>query len=173
MFRAQNTQNLKRAQRTQKCLDTEDTELEKSTEYTEISRTQMCVGEGRERTYGRYPYSDVTHKIIGCAISVHKSLGPGFKESAYENALVIELDKQQLRYEQQKPVEIGYCGRQVGTYRIDLLVEDKVIVELKCAKRVNIEDRKRLLSYLKATNMKVGLMINFAKPVIEISRLVL
>jgi len=87
--------------------------------------------------------------------------------------LLVEFDKKELQYERQKPVTISYRGSKVGFYRIDLLVEEKIIVELKTAKSINIEDRRRLLSYLKATGKKVGLIINYAKPVIEIKRLVL
>jgi len=121
----------------------------------------------------KYPHSDITEGIIGCAIDVHKNLGPGFKESAYENALLVEFDERELQYERQKPVSISYKGRKVGRYRIDLVVEEKIIVELKAAKSINMEDRRRLLSYLKATGKKVGLVVNFAKPTIEIKRLVL
>lgn len=77
----------------------------------------QAIVKVRERDctrYDKYPYSDVTEKIIGCAIEVHKTLGPGFKESAYENALLVEFDKRELQYERQKPVTISYKGRKVG-----------------------------------------------------------
>ena len=148
--------------------------MEKNTENTEKEFPGIVgVREENSREYDKYPHSDITQRIIGCAIDVHKDLGPGFKESAYENALLVEFDKKELQYERQKPVTISYRGSKVGFYRIDLLVEEKIIVELKTVKSINIEDRRRLLSYLKATGKKVGLIINFAKPVIEIKRLVL
>lgn len=121
----------------------------------------------------KYPHSNMTERIIGCAINVHKSLGPGFKESAYENALLVEFDEKNIRYERQKPVSIKYRGKKVGRYRVDLVVEGKVIVELKAANCIRIEDGRRLLSYLKAPGLRVGLLMNFAKPTIEIKRMVL
>ena len=133
----------------------------------------MIVREPGRATYNKYPHSDVTEKIIGCAIEVHKALGPGFKESTYENALLSELTKCGLEYEQQKPVKVTYKGMTVGRHRLDLLVEEKVVVELKAVKGLSSEDTKRLLSYLKATGIQVGLLLNFAKPIIEIKRLIL
>jgi len=144
------------------------------TESNEIGPPGIVgVREASFRKYDKYLHSEITQRIIGCAIEVHKVLGPGFKESAYENALLVEFDKKKLRYEHQKPVAISYKDTKVGLYRMDLLVEEKIIVELKAVKSINIEDRRRLLSYLKATDKKVGLIINFAKPIIEIKRLVL
>ena len=133
----------------------------------------LAISDYDDNKYDKYPYSDVTQRIIGCAIDVHKNLGPGFKESAYENALLVEFDKRQMHYERQKPVIIDYKGTKVGGYRIDLLVEEKVIVELKTVTRVTTADCRRLLSYLKVTKKKVGLLVNFAKPIVEIKRLVL
>ena len=100
----------------------------------------LRVREWGDKKYERYPHSNITHKIIGCAIDVHKNLGPGFKESAYENALVVEFERRQLNYERQQPVSVNYRGKQVGTYRMDLIVEHKVIVELKCVASINAGD---------------------------------
>jgi len=123
--------------------------------------------------YSKYPYSRLTEKIINCAIEVHKSLGCGYVESAYENALVCELMKRGLSYEQQKPIDIFYGNFRVGRHKIDLVIENKVIVELKHVKRFCATDVKRLLSYLKATNIKIDLLINFAKVKIEVKRVIL
>lgn len=120
-----------------------------------------------------YPHSKLTEKIIGCAIEVHKALGPGFVEKAYENALICELTKVGLRYERQKPVGILYKNTKVGKHKLDLVIEDEIIVELKSVTNFCTADVKRLLSYLKATNHRVGLLINFAKPKIEVKRLIL
>jgi len=152
---------------------------ERDTERTEAENGEVGLQEierARElysKKYDEYPYSDVTQKIIGCAIHVHKNLGPGFKESAYENALLVELDRREIPYERQKPVAINYKGKEVGTYRIDLVVAEKIIVELKAVKSINIEDRRNLSKYLKATNTRVGLLLDFSKPTIEIKRPVL
>ncbi|MGB7055411.1 MAG: GxxExxY protein, partial [bacterium] len=79
----------------------------------------MKVRDAGYKKYDKYPHSDITQKIIGCAIDVHKNMGPGFKESASENALLVEFEKRGIRYERQKPVIINYKGENVGRYRID------------------------------------------------------
>jgi GxxExxY protein len=133
----------------------------------------VIVREPDHVSYDKYPHSNITEKIIGCAIEVHRTLGPGFKESAYENALLSELSECGLEYEQQKSVKVTYKGVAVSRHRLDLVVEDRVVVELKAVKSLSSEDTKRLLSYLRATGIKVGLLLNFAKPIIEIKRLIL
>ncbi len=121
---------------------------------------------------GVYPYSDITKKIIGCAIEVHKTLGPGFKESAYENALIRELEQLGFKIERQKPITIRYKGAAVGRHRLDLVVDDMIIVELKCAKEFSGEDGKRLISYLKAAKKRIGLLINFARSTVVVKRFI-
>ncbi len=107
-------------------------------------------------------YDDLTSKIIGCAINVHKELGPGLLESAYEECLAYELKEAGLEVERQKPVPIVYkeikldCG-----YRIDLLVENKIILELKIVEIFNPVHEAQILTYLKFANKKLGLLINF------------
>jgi len=117
-------------------------------------------------------YEALTEKIIGCAIEVHKKLGPGFLESIYENALIIELQRKNLKVEQQREVLIKYDGMEVGRHRLDLIVDDTVVVELKAVK--NIEDIHFAIvkSYLKATGKEHGLLINFSKPVLEVKRVI-
>ena len=117
-------------------------------------------------------HEDLTDKIIGCAIEVHKRLGPGFLESIYENALIIELQRQNLRIEQQKEVMIKYDGMEVGRHRLDLIIDNTIVVELKAVK--NIEDIHFAIvkSYLKALGKEHGLLINFSKPVLEVKRVI-
>ncbi len=117
-------------------------------------------------------YEDLTDKIIGCAIEVHKKLGPGFLESIYENSFVIELQKQNLEVERQREAVIKYDGIEVGRHRLDLIVNDIIVVELKAIK--NIEDVHFAIvkSYLKALGKEHGLLINFSKPVLEIKRVI-
>ena len=106
--------------------------------------------------------NEITQKIIGCAIEVHKHLGPGLLESAYEECLVSELKKSGLKTERQKPVPIIYkeiklkCG-----YRMDILVEEIIVVELKSVDQLAAIHDAQILSYLKFSNKKVGLLINF------------
>lgn len=114
----------------------------------------------------------LTGKIIECAITVHKKLGPGFLESVYQTALPIELRKAGLKVDAQKEIKIFYDGRGIGLYRLDLLVEKQVIVKLKTVKEFNESHKAQLLSYLKATSLKVGLLLNFATAVLKIKRMV-
>ena len=103
----------------------------------------------------------LTERIIGCAIEVHRHLGPGLLESTYEEALCLELQEQGLGYVRQVPVPIVYKGHLLGDYRLDLLVEDAVVVEIKSVERYDPVFQAQLLTYLRATEKKVGLLINF------------
>ena len=112
---------------------------------------------------GRHRFESLSKRIIGAAIKVHKELGPGYLENIYEAALKLEFAKNGLRFEYQKEIKIKYLGALVGTHRLDLLVEDEVIVELKAVKEFADIHFAQLRSYLRATGLKVGLLINFAK----------
>ena len=103
----------------------------------------------------------ITGKIIGCAIEVHKTLGPGLLEGTYEEALCIELADAGMAFERQVPYPGTYKGRTIGEYRIDLLVEKSVIVELKSVERFDPVFEAQVLTYLKVTGRKLGLLINF------------
>lgn len=105
--------------------------------------------------------NQLTERIIGCAIEVHKTLGPGLLEAMYEEALCIELADAGLKYQRQVAIPALYKGRQVGEYRIDLLVENAVIVELKSVERFDPVFEAQILTYLKVTGKKIGLLINF------------
>ena len=117
-------------------------------------------------------HEQLTDKIIGCAIEVHKKLGPGFLESIYENAFIIELQKQNFKVERQREVIIKYDGVEVGRHRLDLIVDDTIVVELKAVK--NIEDVHFAIvkSYLKALGKEHGLIINFSQKVVEVKRVI-
>jgi len=117
-------------------------------------------------------HEDLTDKIIGCAIEVHKKLGPGFLESVYENAFIIELQRKGLPFERQKEVAIQYDGVEVGKHRLDLIVADTIVVELKAIR--NIEDIHFVIvrSYLKALGKEHGLLINFSRKVLEVKRVI-
>lgn len=117
-----------------------------------------------------YPHSDVTKGVIGAAIEVHKILGPGFMEKAYEEALALELDRLRISYEQQRLVRVRFRGAIVDTHKIDLIVEGKVVVELKAVKAIEDVHLATTLAYLKATNLKVGLVINFAEAMLRVRR---
>lgn len=117
--------------------------------------------------------NSLTEKIIGSAYSVSNSLGCGFLEKVYENALAYEIRKQGLRVEQQKDIRVFYDNIEVGFYSADLLVEDLVLVELKTVKSLDEVHKAQCLNYLKATSMKICLLINFGNPRVEIRRLIL
>jgi GxxExxY protein len=121
------------------------------------------------------PHADITERIIACAIEVHRVLGPGLLESAYEEALCAELEINGLAYARQVAVPLIYKGRPVGEYRLDLLVEDAVIVEIKTVERFDPVHEAQVLTYLRLTGKRVGLLINFHVPVLKagLKRLVL
>lgn len=105
---------------------------------------------------------DLTEEIIGAAIEVHRQLGPGLLESAYQACLVRELEARGIAAEQQKPVSVQYKGVQVDCgYRLDLLVDGKVVVELKTVDSLEEIHEAQLLTYMKLTGCRVGLLINF------------
>ena len=114
----------------------------------------------------------MSNQIIGAAIKVHKELGPGFLESIYEEALKVELSKNELDVASQMEVQIEYLGVLVGLHRLDLFVQNEVIVELKAVKELADIHFAQLRSYLKATGIKVELLLNFSKPTLEVRRVV-
>ena len=116
-----------------------------------------------------YKYAEVSEKIIKAAYQVYNTLGFGFLEKVYENALAIEVREAGLSVEQQQPVKVSYRGAIVGDYVADLIVDGKVLVELKSVSTLDKAHEVQLVNYLKATGMEVGLLLNFGKK-IEIKR---
>ena len=123
-------------------------------------------------SYNNYKHIDLTEKIIGCAYKVYNELGAGFIEKVYENALMIELKNEGLAAQQQYPVKVYYQEILIGDYVADIVVEDKVIVELKAVSHLTKAHEVQLVNYLKATRLEVGLLINFGDQ-ISIKRKVL
>ncbi len=119
--------------------------------------------------------NDITDIVIGSAIEVHKNLGPGLLESIYENALCFELTEQGVKYKQQVQIPVVYKGVSLGDYHIDLLVENEIIVELKAVNHMESVFNAQLLTYLKVTGKRIGLLINFNVPVLRngIKRIIL
>jgi GxxExxY protein len=117
-------------------------------------------------------HKDVTEQIIGAAFEVHRPLGYGFLEKVYQRAMQIELRLRGLCAETESDISVIYKGHEVGPYRADLFVNNCVIVELKVAKTYNDEDEPQLLNELKATGIKVGLLINFGRSKVEFKRFV-
>ena len=107
------------------------------------------------------PENAITERIIKCAIEVHKQLGPGLLESIYEDAMTVEFELEGLRYSQQVKLPVIYKGRELGELKLDLLVEDMVVVEVKSVERYDPVFEAQVLTYLKLTKKRVGLLINF------------
>lgn len=104
----------------------------------------------------------LTFQIIGAAIEVHRVLGPKLLESVYEEALCIELGLRELEFERQKKIELNYKGHEIGTFFVDIIVENSVIVELKSVANLAPVHEAQLISYLKLTGIRRGLLINFS-----------
>ena len=117
-------------------------------------------------------HRELTAKIIDCAYKVHKKLGFGFLESVYHNALMIELNKAGLEAEREKKIRVNYDGQVIGDFTADVLVEEKVIIELKSVQQMHPAHEAQLINYLRATGIEVGLLINFGDRV-DIKRKVL
>ena len=108
-----------------------------------------------------FPLKDITEQISSCAIEVHSTLGPGLLESIYEEALEYEFELRGIHYERQKEIGLRYKGKEIGRHRIDFLIENQVIVELKAVEALNKIYEAQLLTYLKAMHKRVGLLIDF------------
>ncbi|MCK5331101.1 MAG: GxxExxY protein [Candidatus Marinimicrobia bacterium] len=119
-----------------------------------------------------YLYKDLTYRIIGAAMEVHKELGPGFLESVYEEAFIVELKRLNISFEQQKKYYVNYKGIDIKEYYCDLVIDDKVIVELKAIKQIGDIERAQILNYLKVTKLRLGLLINFGGESLEYERII-
>jgi GxxExxY protein len=117
-------------------------------------------------------HKDITEQIIGAAFEVHRQLGYGFLEKVYQRAIKVELESRGLKVVIESEIDVWYKGVKVGHYEADLFVNDAVIVELKIAKEYQTADEAQLLNELKATGIKVGLLINFGRTKVEFKRLV-
>src|ERR1700761_5626953 len=113
----------------------------------------------------------VSRKVIGCAFTVLNTLGPGFLEKIYENALVHEMRKRGLTVEQQRAIPVQYDGIVVGDYFADVIVDDRLLVELKVAKSFHDSHKAQCTAYLKATGLKMALLLNFSRSRLEIERI--
>ena len=117
-------------------------------------------------------FEELTEQVIAAAIEVHKTLGPGFLESVYENALSLEFESRGIPYKKQWEISIFYNGKEVGKHRLDMFVFNKFVVELKAIKDITTEHYAIVRSYLKAVGQKHGLILNFTKPTLEIKRVI-
>jgi GxxExxY protein len=114
----------------------------------------------------------LSRQVLGYAFEVSNSLGTGFLESVYENALCIELAEREIQYQQQLPLQVCYRNQVVGNFTADILVEDKLLLELKVATEISRAHQAQLMNYLRATGISVGLLLNFGTPKLGVQRIV-
>ncbi len=117
-------------------------------------------------------YRDLSYQIMGAIFEVHKELGPGFLESVYEKALIEEFTRKAIKVETQRVVNVIYKDKKIGVHRLDMVVEGKVVVELKTVERFSTYHTAQLLSYLKASGHRLGILVNFSKTKVEFRRVV-
>lgn len=120
-----------------------------------------------------HEFEALSGQVIQAAIEVHRELGPGFLELVYESAMKVALRQRGIVYEAQKLITIFFAGEEVGTHRLDLIVENEIVVELKAVKALEDIHFAQVKSYLKATRLHVGLLINFQAPTLVVKRVVL
>ena len=120
----------------------------------------------------KFLYKELSYKLIGLAMEVHRELGSGFLEKVYENALMILLEKNNLKAVQQFPIKIEYQEKIIGDYIADIIVEDKIILELKSVSKIIGVHKAQLGNYLKATGKEVGLILNFGSKSLEVERII-
>jgi GxxExxY protein len=118
-------------------------------------------------------YKDLSYKIVGLAIQVRKELGFGFLEKVYENALMILWEENGIKAEQQVPIKVRFHGRVVGDYIADILVENSIILELKAQDKIADIHKAQTINYLKATGLRLAILLNFGKDKLDHERLVL
>ena len=117
-------------------------------------------------------YRDLSYQVMQAVFEVHNTLGPGFAESVYEEALAYELELRDIPFERQQVVTVRYKGRVVGTHRLDLVVDGKILLELKAVSALTDVFKQQTLSYLKATGLKLGILVNFGAPRVKYIRIV-
>jgi len=119
-----------------------------------------------------YKYADITYKINGCAMTVHRILGNGFQEVIYQRALEIEMKENGISFKREYEMPIFYKEQQIGTRRVDFLVENDISVEIKALTKLEDIHFAQAINYLEAYNLEIGLLINFGEPSINIKRLI-
>lgn len=116
-------------------------------------------------------YPELSYKIVGFAMDVHNSLGYGFLEKVYENSMMVLLRRAGIKAQQQAPIKVFFEGETVGDYIADILVEDIIILELKSVEKISNAHKAQALNYLKATGLRLAILLNFGKECLEYERL--
>ncbi len=138
-----------------------------------MSADRTQIGHPAPVGDGDYPHRDLTEKIIGAAFEVHRELGAGFLEKVYETALLRELGQRGVSASSQSEIPVHYKGQPVGVYYADLLVSNSVICEIKACEGLSSSHEAQLLHYLKATGIKIGLLLNFGSKRVQVKRMIL
>lgn len=118
-------------------------------------------------------YKELSYKIIGVAMEVHKELGYGYLEKVYENAMMVLFQEKEINAQQQRELNVIFRGTEIGKYIADIVVEDRVIIELKVATGIKDIHKAQVANYLKTTGLKLGIIINFGKESLEFERVIL
>lgn len=121
---------------------------------------------------GELLHKELTYKLIGIFFKIHTTLGCGFPEKIYHKAIILELEKENLAYKTEKPIKVYYEKSELGYFKLDLVVEEKVIIEIKAVEYMPKVFKEQLVSYLKATPYEVGLLVNFGSAKLEYERIV-
>jgi GxxExxY protein len=118
-------------------------------------------------------HHQLSFEVIGAAMEVHRVLGPGFLESVYQKGMEVELRTRQISFEAQRRIPLEYKGQLLGEHVLDLVVDDKIVVELKAVREITDQHQAQTISYLKASGLQIGLLINFARASLEQKRILL
>jgi GxxExxY protein len=140
--------------------------------YTESTERNPKTPKGKKRGVNmvKLLFEELSFNIRDALFQVHRSLGPGFREETYKRAAISELVQRQLLVEREKPIDIYYSGEKIDTYRLDLVVEEKIVIELKSVDLLKPVHEAQLLSYLKASGLRVGLLVNMGSERLQIIR---
>ena len=120
----------------------------------------------------KYPYADITEKVIGCAMRVHNKLGNGFQEVIYQRALAIEMRKADLNFQREFEMDIYYDDEVIGKRRVDFFVDDKIMVEIKALSELDNSQPAQTINYLEAFNVEIGLLLNFGAKSLQFRRFI-
>ncbi len=118
----------------------------------------------------KYKYQELTGRVIGAAMEVHRHMGNGFQEVVYQRALAIELGLQGIGFEREKEMSLNYKGHDIGTRRVDFFIEEKIMLEIKAVIQLEDVHLAQAINYLEAYGMEIGLLINFGSPSLQFKR---
>lgn len=131
----------------------------------------MVTNKPNDTNSEKILYKELSYRVMEAAFAVHNELGPGFTEVIYQEALIYELAQRDIPVERQKFISIRYHGRTIGTYKIDLIADGKIVLELKAVSDLADIHKQQTLAYLKATNLHLGILINFGKSKVQYLRI--